>query len=120
MATPPEFPKGMIGIWSPEHLFTASVGSCFMTTFLAIAENSKLQFLAFECRAIGILDQVDNRLQMTAVDLFPVVTIGNEQDRDRAQRVIKKTAENCLISESIKSTVTVSPDIKIHVLSQQA
>jgi organic hydroperoxide reductase OsmC/OhrA len=41
VATPPEFPKGMPGIWSPEHLFTAAVSSCLMTTFLAIAENSK-------------------------------------------------------------------------------
>ena len=39
IATPPQFPKGMFGVWSPEHLFTASVSSCFMTTFLAIAEN---------------------------------------------------------------------------------
>ncbi len=44
VATPPEFPKGMPGIWSPEHLFTAAVQSCFMTTFLAIAEFSKLEF----------------------------------------------------------------------------
>ena len=25
VATPPEFPKGIPGIWSPEHLFTAAV-----------------------------------------------------------------------------------------------
>ena len=53
VATPPEFPKGMPNIWSPEHLFTASVSSCLMTTFLAIAENSKLEFsgLGYICQA---------------------------------------------------------------------
>ena len=40
VATPPQFPKGMEGIWSPEHLFVAAINSCYMTTFLAIAENS--------------------------------------------------------------------------------
>lgn len=45
VATPPQFPKGMENIWSPEHLLTAAVVSCFMTTFLAIAENSKLEFV---------------------------------------------------------------------------
>lgn len=44
VATPPEFPKGMEGIWSPEHLLVAAVNSYLMTTFLAIAENSKLEF----------------------------------------------------------------------------
>jgi organic hydroperoxide reductase OsmC/OhrA len=39
VATPPQFPKGIPGIWSPEHLFTAAVSSCFMTTFLSIAEQ---------------------------------------------------------------------------------
>src|SRR3954467_8042989 len=51
VATPPEFPKGIAGLWSPEHLFTAAVNSCFMTTFLAIAENSKLEFKSFTCQA---------------------------------------------------------------------
>ena len=36
VATPPQFPKGIPGIWSPEHLFTAAVSSCLMTTFLSI------------------------------------------------------------------------------------
>ena len=40
VATPPEFPKGMEGIWSPEHYFIAAVNSCLMTTFLSIAEVS--------------------------------------------------------------------------------
>ncbi len=44
VATPPEFTKGMPGIWSPEHLLVAAVNSCLMTTFLAIAENSRLAF----------------------------------------------------------------------------
>jgi organic hydroperoxide reductase OsmC/OhrA len=47
IATPPQFPKGIDKIWSPEHLFTAAVNSCLMTTFLSIAENSKLEFIHF-------------------------------------------------------------------------
>jgi organic hydroperoxide reductase OsmC/OhrA len=59
VATPPEFPKGIPGIWSPEHLFTAAVSSCLMTTFLAIAENFKLPFTDFNCKSKGILEQVE-------------------------------------------------------------
>ena len=42
VATPPEFPAVHPGIWSPEHLYTAAAEACLMTTFLAIAANSKL------------------------------------------------------------------------------
>ena len=51
VATPPPFQGGMEQIWSPEHLFTSAVVSCFMTTFLAIAANSKLTYSDFKCNA---------------------------------------------------------------------
>lgn len=53
IATPPQFPKGIEGIWSPEHLFTSAVASCLMTTFLSIAENSKFEFTEFSCKSHG-------------------------------------------------------------------
>src|SRR5690606_40910366 len=81
VATPPEFPKGMPGIWSPEHLFTAAVSSCFMTTFLAIAENSNLEFESLTCPAEGVLDKKDGKFAMTEILLKPIVTIPNEADR---------------------------------------
>jgi len=33
-----------------------------MTTFLAIAENSRLEFKEFNCNAVGVLDQVDGNI----------------------------------------------------------
>jgi len=79
VATPPEFLKGTPGIWSPEHLFTAAVSSCLMTTFLAIAENSKLEFLSFKCKSKGKLEQIEGKYAITEVLLGPLVTIANEK-----------------------------------------
>lgn len=113
IATPPEFPKGVKGIWSPEHLFTAAVSSCLMTTFLAIAENSKLEFTAFSCSSKGKLEKVDGKFLMTEITLQPQVTIINEKDRERAERIIRKSEEACLISNSIKSKVVLSSTILV-------
>jgi organic hydroperoxide reductase OsmC/OhrA len=113
VATPPQFPKGIPGIWSPEHLFTASGASCFMTTFLAIAENSKLDFESFECQSKGKLDTVDGKLQMTEVVLAPIVKIAREQDRDKAQRILAKTEAACLITNSIKAKVVMQPVVRV-------
>lgn len=79
VATPPEFPKGMDGIWSPEHLFVAAVSGCLMTTFLAIAENSTLEFASFSCRAKGKLEMVEGTLMMSEIFLKPTVVIRNEK-----------------------------------------
>ncbi len=113
IATPPEFPKGMPNIWSPEHLFTGSVSSCLMTTFLAIAENSKLDFSGFSCKSKGVLEKVDGKYAMTEVILEPTVTIKDEKDRDRAERIVQKSEAACLISNSIKSKITMEVTIKI-------
>ncbi|RTL48278.1 MAG: OsmC family peroxiredoxin [Sphingobacteriales bacterium] len=113
VATPPDFPKGMPGIWSPEHLFTAAVSSCLMTTFLAIAENSKLTYTGFSCRSKGKLEQVDGKFMMSEVVLEPTVTITDEKDRERAERVLQKSEAACLISNSVKSKITMMPTILV-------
>ncbi len=113
VATPPEFPKGIPGIWSPEHLFTASISSCLMTTFLAIAENSKLEFLSFQCQSTGKLEQVDGKFLMSEVLLEPKVTIPDEKDRERAERVLQKSEAACLISNSVKSKIIMKPVIEV-------
>lgn len=113
VATPPPFPKGVEKIWSPEHLFTSAVNSCFMTTFLAVAENSKLEFESFTCKASGKLEQVEGKYKMTEVLLEPELTIKHEKDQDRALRVLQKAEAACLITNSITSTVTMKPIIAV-------
>jgi organic hydroperoxide reductase OsmC/OhrA len=113
VATPPEFPKGIPGIWSPEHLYTAAVSSCLMTTFLAIAENSRLHFLSFRCDATGKLELVNGKYQMTEVSLLPTVEIVDPADREKALKVLKKAETNCLITNSITARVSMKPAVEI-------
>lgn len=117
VATPPEFPKGMQGIWSPEHLFVAAINSCLMTTFLAIAENSRLAYNSFESKAIGKLELVEGKYIMSEVVLKPVVIISNEDDREKALRVLHKSEAACLISNSVKSKITLEPEVKVEVFA---
>lgn len=113
VATPPQFPKGMAGIWSPEHLFTAAVNSCLMTTFLAIAENFKLEFSGFDCVAKGTLEQVAGKYLMTEVVLEPEVTIQREEDREMALKVLQKSEAACLISNSVKAKISMNPVVRV-------
>jgi peroxiredoxin-like protein len=113
VATPPEFPGGVPGIWSPEHLFTAAVSTCFMTTFLAIAENSGLEFKSFRCPAKGILDKTEGKFAMTEILLQPVLVITGKEDLEKAERILQKAEKACLITNSISSKVNLQPDIQV-------
>ena len=108
---PPEF-KGHEGVWTPEHLFVAAVNSCFMTTFLAIAENSKLEFVSFSTDAKGTLEKLEGQgFIMTEVVLRPKLLVNHARDVERAGRILEKAEKNCLISNSIKSETRLDPEV---------
>ena len=117
VATPPEFPKGMHGIWSPEHLFVAAINRSLMTTFLAIAENSRLIYKNFESKAIGKLEFVDGKYIMSEVILKPVVSLSDENDREKALKVLNKSEAACLISNSVKSKIIMKPAVQVEEFS---
>jgi len=111
VVTPPEFKGGIAGKWSPEHLFVAAVNSCLMTTFLALAENSKLVFTSFKSSAVGKLEAIDGRYLISEVKLRPEVIITSSNDFDKAMRILNKAETACLISNSITSTIVFQPKV---------
>lgn len=109
VATPPEF-KGHDGIWSPEDLFVASVNTCVMMTFLAMAERAGLAFTSYESAAEGKLELVEGKLQFTAVTLKPTVTLPANANATKAKELIEKAEANCLVSNSIKGQSQLGSD----------
>ena len=113
IATPPDFPKGEPNIWSPEHLFVAAINSCVMNTFFVIAENSELEYEDYKSNAMGIVKKIDGKFVVTDVKLKLTLTIANADDADKALRVIEISDKSCLISNSVRSTITVESEIVI-------
>jgi peroxiredoxin-like protein len=110
---PPEF-KGHEGIWTPEHLFVGAVNSCFMTTFVAIAENSHLDFESFKTTAKGTLEKIEGRgMMITEIVLHPTLTIRDQADFARANRVLQKAEQHCLIANSAKTQIRMHPEINV-------
>ncbi len=113
VAAPPEF-GGPAGVWSPEHLFVNALASCVMTTFLAIAELSKLTVKHLEVPATGTLERgEDRRYRISRIVVRPRVGIASEGERDKALRLLEKTEQVCLITNSIRSEVVLEPTIDV-------
>lgn len=113
LASPPAF-GGPGGFWSPEHLFVLSSATCWMSTFLAVAQASGLEVVAVECAGEGVLDKgEDRRFRISRIALKPRVTIVREEDRERAGRLIEKAEAACLIRNSIRSEVTLASEVLV-------
>jgi len=113
VVTPPEFTKGIAGIWSPEHLFIASVNSCFMTTFLAVAEYSKFEFKNLAISANGILEKVDEKFKISEITLKVDLTIEDISDKEKALKLIEKSEKACLITNSVKTIIKLESEVFI-------
>jgi peroxiredoxin-like protein len=111
VGAPPEF-NGKKGRWSPEQLLVASVNSCYMLTLLAIAENSKIPLVSFVSAAKGKLEKAAGaNYQVTEITLKPKIVVASAKDVERISRIIDKAKQNCFISNSIKSAITLEPEI---------
>jgi organic hydroperoxide reductase OsmC/OhrA len=112
VATPPEFPKGVAGVWSPEHLLVASVSSCYMATFMAIAEASKVPVVQFSIEAEGKLEQTDGVMWISEVELLPTVVLPSDEYLPKMERILAKSKEKCFVSNSLKTNVIVRATIQ--------
>jgi peroxiredoxin-like protein len=113
VATPPEFPGGIPGVWSPEHLLVAAANSCLMTTFLSIAEKTRLEFKSFSSNAIGKLEMTEEGFYINEIILRPKVVANNEKDIEKTIKLIEKAESNCLISRSIRSKIVLEPEVTV-------
>ena len=108
---PPEF-NGREENWSPEHLFVAALNSCYALTLLAIAEFSKVSLVSLSSSAKGRLEKMQgSTYQVTEIVVRPRVVVASANDFQRMPRILDKAKENCFVSNSIKSKITIEPEV---------
>lgn len=87
-----------------------------MTTFVAIAEYSKLDFEDLKVDAIGKLEKEDGKFVVSTITLKPELFIADEKFKDKAMRIMEKAESACLITRSIKTEVIFDPKVTVGAL----
>ena len=117
-APPPQF-DGPGDAWSPEQLFLAAVESCFLFTLRAVAQLSKLEFLALELDAEGTVDRQDRLTRFTEIVLRATLTVPEGTDHARAVPALEKTKSACLVSASMSTPIRLVAQIRDAARSAQ-
>ena len=113
VASPPQF-GGPGGRWTPEHLFVAAATTCWLTTFLAYAERSRLELVAVEAAGEAIVERgEDGRVSIPRILLRPRVTVKSDEDREKADKMIRKAEETCLIARAMRAVVELEPEVVV-------
>jgi organic hydroperoxide reductase OsmC/OhrA len=111
-ASPAEF-GGPGDRWSPETLMVAAVADCFVLTFRAVAQASKLSWAALRCEVSGTLDRVDRVTQFTHFDIRAHIDVPAGTTAEQARRALEKAERACLISNSLKATMGLETEINV-------
>jgi organic hydroperoxide reductase OsmC/OhrA len=99
-APPVEF-GGPGNRWSPETLLVAAVADCFTLSFRAVAAASKLAWTSLDVHATGTLDKVERATRFTKVEVRAALRVPAGVDAARAQRLLERAEQICLISNSL-------------------
>lgn len=95
---------------NPEEAFAASVSSCHMLTFLAIAAKKRYTVDAYADSATAILDKnEDGAMAITRVELRPTIVFAGDRqpDAEGLERMHESAHKHCFIANSVKTEVVV-------------
>jgi len=105
----PQF-RGNADRVDPEECFVASISSCHMLTFLAIAARKRWTVDRYEDHAVGVLEKnSEGRLAMTTVTLKPRIEFSGDR-RPTAEEIASAhegAHHACFIANSVKTEVRV-------------
>ena len=94
----------------PEEAFVASLSSCHMLTFLAIACKQKFVLDSYEDEAVGHMEKnAEGKLAITKVVLRPKIKFSGEKQPtpEELEKLHHGAHDNCFIANSVKTEVTV-------------
>ncbi|WP_164011221.1 OsmC family protein [Pyxidicoccus trucidator] len=98
--------------WNPEDLFGASLATCHMLTFLALAKKVRLDVRGYEDHATVSLDTVDKVTRVTKVRLEPTIRVAPGTDTAKVREMFEKAHKYCFIGQSITAEVLMEPTIE--------
>ena len=97
--------------WSPEQLLLAAVEACFLLTFRALAQASRIEFVSMSVEAEGVVDRVDGVTRFTEIVLRPRLALPAGADLVRVRRTLDKAERACLVSASLGTPIRLEPEI---------
>lgn len=89
--------------WSPESLLVASVASCFVLTFRALARAARLDWTSLECSSEGTLERLEGKTRFTRMLTTARLSVPAVADQAACVRILEKSERDCLIANSLSA-----------------
>jgi organic hydroperoxide reductase OsmC/OhrA len=99
-------------ILNPEQLLVMSASSCQMLSFLHLAAKARIDVVAYQDEAIGLMPEDDQPLRITEITLRPRITVAGDASEERVRKLVHTAHEHCFIANSLNSAMSIEPTVE--------
>ena len=96
---------------NPEQLLVLSASSCQLLSFLAVAARARIDVVAYEDDATGVMPENDPPMRITRIELRPRIRVKGDVTEERIRHLVEVAHRECFIANSLSTEIVVTPTI---------
>jgi organic hydroperoxide reductase OsmC/OhrA len=104
--------KGDPAVLNPEQLLVMAASSCQMLMFLHLAAKARIDVVAYEDDAGGLMPEDAEPVRITEIALHPRIVVAGEVNQERVRKLVDTAHQHCFIANSLNSEMTIEPTIE--------
>jgi organic hydroperoxide reductase OsmC/OhrA len=99
-------------ILNPEQLLVMSASSCQMMSFLHLAAKARIDVVAYEDEATGVMPLDNEPLRIAEITLRPRITVAGDASDERVRKLVQTAHEHCFIANSLNSAMSIETSVE--------
>ena len=98
---------------NPEQLIVLAASSCQLLAFLALAARARIDVVAYEDDAEGVMPEDVRPMRITDVRLRPRITVRGPVSAERVASLADLAHRECYVANSLTTRVVVEPTVLV-------
>jgi len=103
---------GRLSTSNPEQLVVLAAASCQLLSFLSVAARARLDVVAYEDDAEGVMPEGDHPVRLTRIVLRPRIVLAAGPTEQRVRHLVDVAHRECYIANSLHTDIDVQAQIE--------
>ena len=108
---------GIDGRWTPEDLLLGAIASCFTTTFRAIADHAKFEYVDLQMEVTGTIVRNDPGYGFAGILIRANLTVASPESQQLAIKLLQSAEARCVVARALAIQPTFEPVVTIRPLA---
>jgi peroxiredoxin-like protein len=108
---------GIDGRWTPEDLLLGAIASCFTTTFRAIADHAKFEYIDLQMEVTGTVVRNDPGYGFSGILIRANLTVASQENQQQGDRLLQIAKARCVVARALAIQQTFEPLVTVRSLA---